>query len=99
MTAVTEETFPRKFPSGTVVGGPYVQISKGSGVLVDQSAFSSYYADADAPLLHTPLRGVRASLESLDSEAAPDRSEKREALYVHSAPHQKLTGHVITAGA
>ena len=59
--AVTEEAFPQKFPSGTVVGGPYIQISKSNGELVDQSAFSSYYADAE--LQAEAARVVRAAAQ------------------------------------
>ena len=61
VTAVTGETFPQEFPSGSVVGGPYIQISKPNGVLVDQSAFSSYYADAE--LQKEAARVVRAAAE------------------------------------
>jgi NAD(P)-dependent dehydrogenase (short-subunit alcohol dehydrogenase family) len=59
VTAVTDEAFPKDFPSGAVVGGPYIQISKSSGALVDQSAFSSYYADAE--LQQEAARVVRAA--------------------------------------
>ena len=61
VTAVTDETFPEQFPSGTVVGGPYIQISKSTGVLVDQSAFSPYYADNE--LQKEAARVVRAAAE------------------------------------
>ena len=43
--AATDEDFPRRFPSGAVVGGPFIQISKST--LVDQNAFASYYADEE----------------------------------------------------
>lgn len=61
VTAVTEETFPVKFPSGAVVGGPWIQISKSTGELVDQSAFSSYYSDAE--LRQEAARLVRAAAQ------------------------------------
>ena len=59
VTAVTEESFPQKFPSGSVVGGPYIQISKSTGALVDQSPFSSYYNDPE--LQEEAARAVRAA--------------------------------------
>ena len=40
-------SFPATFPSGSVVGGPFIQISKAGGKLVDQSAFSSYFGDEE----------------------------------------------------
>lgn len=61
VTAVTVETFPQTFPSGTVVGGPYLQISSTSEQLFDQSAFSSYYADE--VLMKEAARVVRAAAE------------------------------------
>ena len=57
--AVIEETFPAKFPSGTVVGGPWIQISKSTGELVDQGPFSLYYNDAE--LQQQAARLVRAA--------------------------------------
>jgi len=59
VTAVTAETFPQQFPSGTVVGGPYIQISKSTGELLDQSAFAPYYTDA--ALQQEAARVVRAA--------------------------------------
>jgi NAD(P)-dependent dehydrogenase (short-subunit alcohol dehydrogenase family) len=61
VTAVTDETFPQKFPSGAVVGGPYIQISKSTGELFDQSAFSSYYTDAE--LQQEATRVVRDAMK------------------------------------
>ena len=45
----------------TVVGGPYIQVSKWTGALVDQSAFSSYYTDAE--LRQEAVRVVRGAAE------------------------------------
>ena len=43
MRALTDESFPRRFASGAVVGGPYLFYANGEdGELYDQSAFSSY---------------------------------------------------------
>ena len=61
VTAVTDQAFPATFPSGSVVGGPFIQISKAGGKLVDQSAFSSYYADEE--LQREAARVVRAAAE------------------------------------
>ncbi len=46
--ALTDESFPRRFASGAVVGGPYIFYANGEdGELYDQSAFSSYYGDEE----------------------------------------------------
>ena len=46
--ALTDESFPRRFASGAVVGGPYLFYANGEdGELYDQSAFSSYYGDEE----------------------------------------------------
>ena len=43
-----DESFPRRFASGAVVGGPYLFYANGEdGELYDQSAFSSYYGDEE----------------------------------------------------
>jgi hypothetical protein len=61
MTALTDKAFPQKFLSGAVVGGPYIQISKSTELLVNQGAFSSYYEDAE--LMAEAARVVRAAVE------------------------------------
>ena len=46
--ALTDESFPRRFASGAVVGGPYLFYANGEdGELYDQSAFSSYYGNEE----------------------------------------------------
>ena len=63
VAAVNEASFPRRFPSGAVVGGPYIRISAPApaGELVDQSAFSSYYGDAE--LQQEAARVVRVAAQ------------------------------------
>ena len=61
VVAVNEESFPRRFPSGAVVGGPFFRISRKDGALVDQSKFSAYFADAD--LQQEAARVVRAAAQ------------------------------------
>ena len=59
--AVTDAAFPTKFPSGAVVGGPYIRFSKANAELVDQSAYSSYYRDAE--LRAEAVRVVREAMK------------------------------------
>ena len=63
VAAVNEASFPRRFPSGAVVGGPYIRISAPApaGELVDQSAFSSHYGDAE--LQQEAARVVRVAAQ------------------------------------
>ena len=58
VTAVTEPDFETRFPSGSVVGGPFMKICAGGGQLVDQANFASYYTDAE--LQDEAARIVRA---------------------------------------
>ena len=75
--AVTDEAFRKEFPSGSVVGGPYIQISKSTGELVDQSAFSSYYADTE--LQQEAAMVVRIAASTDGRAGASETNESYEA--------------------
>ena len=78
VTAVTDETFKERFPSGSVLGGPSGFPNYGAtGPLVDQGEYSSYYYDA--ALQKEAARVVRLAAAVPHSDAK--RTDTGQALF------------------